>query len=454
MHSRHSWLKNNFCFRSAFSRSRGKFIIALAGTLNYNNKIMEENELIGNLLVAQSGGPTPVINASLAGVVMEALNYGEIEEVYGALNGVKGILEDNLIDLAVEDASTINLLKTTPGAALGSCRVKLKTEEQMAGILATFKKHNIRYFHYIGGNDSQDSSHQIYEYCKAHGYEIRVIGVPKTIDNDLMCTDHCPGYGSTIKYLSTSIRELACDCASLGNHDLVTIVEVMGRNAGWIAAGTLLARRKGMSKDAPHIILLPERAFNPNAFIAEIYECLKTQKHCLVVAAEGIVDASGNLIGASNASVDAFGHSKLGGACDYLESLVSASIQGVKTRVVRMGHVQRTASHFASKADIDDAFNAGRYAVKMAVEGETGKMVAFSRIDDKRMSLVLVDLAGVANGVRVVPDSYIGENGMSITPAFIKYARPLTQGLMDMAGTLDEFGIPKMAILKAVPVTV
>lgn len=417
---------------------------------------MEEN-LCGNLLVAQSGGPTPVINASLAGVVMEALNHGEIEEIYGALNGVKGILEDRLIDLAAEDSKTIELLKTTPGAALGSCRVKLKTEEQLAGILAEFKKRNIRYFHYIGGNDSQDSSHRIYEYCKEQGYEIRVIGVPKTIDNDLVCTDHCPGYGSTIKYLATSIRELACDCASLGNHDLVTIVEVMGRNAGWIAAGTVLARRKGMSKDAPHIILLPERPFDPEAFISEIRECLKTQKHCLVVAAEGLVDAGGNLIGASNASVDAFGHSKLGGVCDYLESLAAASIEGIKTRVVRLGHVQRTASHIASKADVDDAFNAGRFAVCRAVAGETGKMAAFSRVEDEKtgkikFEFVLVDLAGVANGVRTVPDKYICENNMNIVPAFVNYAAPLTQGLMDTAGTLDEFGIPKMAIFKAISV--
>ncbi|MCR5183743.1 MAG: 6-phosphofructokinase [Opitutales bacterium] len=413
---------------------------------------MNEN-LNGNLLVAQSGGPTPVINASLAGVIMEALNHDEIEEVYGALNGVTGILNDNLVDLAQETSGTIELLKTTPGAALGSCRVKLKTEEQLAGILAEFQKRNIRYFHYIGGNDSQDSSHQIYEYCKSKGYEIRVIGVPKTIDNDLVNTDHCPGYGSTIKYLATSIRELACDCASLGNHDLVTIVEVMGRNAGWIAAGTVLARRKGMSKDAPHIILLPERAFNPEAFIAEILECLKSQKHCLVVAAEGLVDASGNLIGASNAIVDAFGHSKLGGVCDYLESLVSAAIQGVKTRVVRLGHVQRTASHFASKSDIDDAFNAGRYAVKMAVAGETGKMASFSRVDDRKINLVLVDLENVANGVRKLPDNYIGENGMSVNVnAFVKYVRPLTQGVVNMSNTLDECGIPQMAILKSVPV--
>lgn len=252
-------------------------------------------ELIGNVLVAQSGGPTAVINASLAGVITEALNHDCIEEIYGGLNGIEGILNEQIIDLAQESQQTVRGLRYTPGSALGTCRYKLKTEQDFAKLLEVFKKYNIRFFFYIGGNDSQDTTNKISQYADEKGYALRAIGVPKTVDNDLPMTDHCPGYGSVVKYLCASIRELALDHESMGNHDLVSIVEVMGRDAGWIAAGTTMAKRRGELQDPPHIILLPEVAFNPEYFIAQVQECLKVNKYCLVVASEGLADANGQL---------------------------------------------------------------------------------------------------------------------------------------------------------------
>ena len=408
--------------------------------------------LKGNLLVAQSGGPTPVINASLAGVLTTALQFeDEIEEIYGAVNGVEGILTENFIDLAAESQQTVRLLKTTPGAALGSCRYKLKKEQDMARILEVFKAHNIRYFHYIGGNDSQDSSKQIADYCAAQGYEIRVIGVPKTIDNDLVLTDHCPGYGSTIKYIATSVRELACDCESLGRNDLVSIIEVMGRSAGWIAAGASLAKRRGCPEDAPHLVLLPEVPFNREVFVEAVRNVLTTNKHCVVVAAEGLVDVDGNYLGANMAVLDAFGHPRLGGVCEYLKSVVEEAFAGVKTRTCRQGHIQRTASHFASKTDIDEAFMAGATAVKAAVAGESGKMVILVREEKDRYQIKaeLAPLEDIANGVKTFPKNWIGENGMTIGFQFAKYAAPLIQGIPQLT---DEAGIPKMAILDCIPV--
>lgn len=408
--------------------------------------------LKGNLLVAQSGGPTPVINASLAGVLAAALQFeDEIGEIYGAVNGVEGILSENLIDLAAESQQTVRLLKTTPGAALGSCRYKLKKEQDLARILEVFKAHDIRYFHYIGGNDSQDSSKRVADYCAAQGYEIRVVGVPKTIDNDLVLTDHCPGYGSTIKYIATSVRELACDCESLGRHDLVTIIEVMGRSAGWIAAGSVLAKRRACPEDAPHLVLLPEVPFDRAAFVEAVRNVLSLNRHCVVVAAEGLKDADGNYLGANTAVLDAFGHPRLGGVCEYLKEVVEESFAGVKTRTCRQGHIQRTALHCASKTDVDEAFMAGAAAVKAAVAGESGKMVILVREEKDRYQVKaeLAPLDEVANGVKTFPQNWIGENGMTVGFQFAKYALPLIQGAPQLT---DEAGVPKMAILDRVAV--
>ena len=264
-------------------------------------------ELVGNVLVGQSGGPTSVINASVAGIISEALNHECIEEVYGTLNGVLGLLQEDLIDLAAESQQQIRALKHTPGAALGTCRYKLKKQQDFERVLEVFKAHNIRYFFYIGGNDSQDTADKISKLAQQQGYELRVIGVPKTIDNDLPITDHCPGYASAVKYIATSVRELACDNAAMGQGDLISIVEVMGRSAGWLAAGAALAKRRDHPHDAPHLILLPEIPFNQEKVVEEIKRVLKREKFCQIVVAEGLVDSDGNYV-AADASTEAFGH--------------------------------------------------------------------------------------------------------------------------------------------------
>ena len=387
------------------------------------------DELIGNVLVAQSGGPTTVINASLAGVITEALNHECIEEIYGGLNGIEGILNEKLIDLAAESQQAVRGLCYTPASALGTCRYKIKNDGDYARFLEVCKAHNIRYFFYIGGNDSQDTANKIAQYAKSIDWEMRVIGIPKTIDNDLVMTDHCPGYGSVVKYLATTIRELALDHEAMGNHDLVSIVEVMGRNAGWIAAGTTIAKRRNMPDDPPHIILLPEVAFNADYFIAQVEECLKNNKYCLVVASEGLADENGNYVAAGGAT-DSFGHSQLGGVGEYLQNLVASKLQGVKARSCKIGHAQRAASHCSSLSDSEEAFKCGQAAVQAAVAGETGKMVAIVRADaDKyKAETALVDLSDVANGVKHFPENWINEDKVSISQQFNKYILPLLQG--------------------------
>ncbi len=281
-------------------------------------------ELVGNLLVAQSGGPTAVINASVAGVIQEAGKHECIEEIYGGLNGILGMLNEELIDINEEKARTIEGLKHTPAAALGTCRYKIdfkKKPEQAARdmdrLFEVFKAHNIRYFFYAGGNDSQDTAHKIHEQAVQRGYEMRVIGVPKTIDNDLPHTDHCPGYGSVVKYNGATVMEVAADVGSMATDDgACCLIEVMGRSAGWIAAGTVLAKR--CPGDAPHIILLPEIPLDEAAFLAKVKETVDEYKYCVVVVGEGMKNAAGEEIAADKSRLDAFGHPVLSGAAEHL----------------------------------------------------------------------------------------------------------------------------------------
>ncbi|MBP8256746.1 MAG: 6-phosphofructokinase [Opitutaceae bacterium] len=402
-------------------------------------------ELVGNVLVGQSGGPTAVINASLAGVVSEALNHECIEEVYGALNGVLGILQEDLIDLAAESQQAIRALRHTPGAALGTVRYKLKKQQDFERVLEVFKAHNIRYFFYAGGNDSQDTADKISKLAQQQGYALRVIGVPKTIDNDLVVTDHCPGYGSVIKYISTTIREIACDNAAMGQHDLVQIVEVMGRNAGWIAAGAALAKRRDHPHDAPHLILLPEVPFSGEKFVEDVKRVLKRERYCLIVVGEGLVDADGNYVAAAD-KTDAFGHAQLGGAAEFLQNLVEEGIPGVKARSLKFGMAQRAAAHCSSKADNDEAFLAGQAAVRAAVSGQTDKMVTLIRGDGDHYSVEtgLAPLNEIANGVKKLPREWINEDGVSMNFQFFRYAQPLIQGEVAVP---YENGLPAFAHL-------
>ncbi len=395
--------------------------------------------------MGQSGGPTAVINASVAGVVAEALNHVDIEEIYGSLNGVLGILHEDFIDLASQSQQAIRALRHTPGAALGTCRYKLKKQADFDRVLEVFKAHNIRYFFYIGGNDSQDTADKISKLAQAQGYELRVIGIPKTIDNDLPNTDHCPGYGSVIKYIGTTVRELACDNSSMGQGDLVQIVEVMGRSAGWIAAGASLAKRKDHPHDPPHIILLPEIAFNPEKFTAEVKRVLSREKFCMIVVGEGLVDTDGNYVTADSAT-DAFGHARLGGVGEYLRELLDSNLPGVKTRVASLGIAQRAAAHCSSKTDNDEAFLAGQAAVKAAINGETDKMVTLVRGDTEHYTCEtgLTPLIEIANSVKKLPREWINEDGVSMNFQFLRYAQPLVQG--EVAVPYDA-GLPVFANL-------
>ncbi|MEM8867020.1 MAG: 6-phosphofructokinase [Verrucomicrobiota bacterium] len=403
-------------------------------------------ELEGNCLVAQSGGPTSVINASLAGIVAEALNHECIEEIYGGMNGVLGILNEQLIDLAAESQQAIRGLRHTPGAALGTCRFKLKRQADFDRVLQVFEAHNIRYFFYLGGNDSQDTADKISKLAQERGYALRVIGVPKTIDNDLVTTDHTPGYGSVVKYIATTVKEIAADNAAMGQHDLVQIIEVMGRSAGWIAAGAALAKRRDDPNAAPHLIYLPEVAFTPEKFISDVQHVLQKQKYCVVVVGEGLVDPDGNYVATASAQSDAFGHSQLGGAGEYLRGIVEEALQ-VKARSVTLGMAQRAAVHCSSQTDNDEAYMAGQAAVVAAMAGETDKMVTLVRGDGEPYTCEtgLAPLSEIANGVKKFPESWINEDGVSMNFNFYKYALPLIQGEVQVP---YENGVPNLVSLR------
>ena len=406
-------------------------------------------ELTGNCLVAQSGGPTTVINASLAGVITEALNHEPIEEIYGGLNGVLGILNEDIIDLAEESQQTIRALRHTAASALGTCRFKLKHDTEYNRILEVFEAHNIRYFFYIGGNDSQDTANKISKLARSKGYDLNVIGIPKTIDNDLVGTDHCPGYGSVIKFIGTTVRELAADNECMGQGDLVSVLEVMGRNAGWIAAGASLAKRKDKPNDAPHLIYLPEVPFTPEKFIADVQRVLATERYCLIIVGEGLVDSNGNYISTTTAQTDAFGHVQLGGSADYMCQLVEQNLTKVKARSAKLGITQRAAVHCSSKIDNDEAFLVGQAAVQQAVNGVTDKMVTLVRKSSSpyQCSTGLCDLEEVANGVKRIPEHWLGEDGVSLNYHFMQYAYPLIQGEVEVP---FGGGLPKRAYLKKI----
>ncbi|MDX1952808.1 MAG: 6-phosphofructokinase [Verrucomicrobiota bacterium] len=410
-------------------------------------------ELVGNLLVAQSGGPTAVINASVAGVIQEAGKHGNIEEIYGGLNGILGILNEEMIDLNDEKARSIEALKYTPGPALGTCRYKIdfkKKPEQAAKdmdrLFQVFEAHNIRYFFYAGGNDSQDTSNQIHQEAVKRNYEMRVIGVPKTIDNDLPHTDNCPGFGSVIKYNATTVMEIGLDVGGMATDDgSCCIIEVMGRTAGWIAAGTVLAKRA--PNDPPHIILVPEIALNEEAFLSKVKETVAQNKYCIVVVGEGLKNEKGEEIGADKSRLDAFGHPVLSGAADRLAELVQGKLN-TKTRTVKLGYAQRCAAHFSSKTDIDNAVMCGEAAVRAAIEGKSGFMIKLVRSGTK-FSTDVQDLNDIANAVHLLPRDWLSEDGFMPNEKFVEYARPLIEGepKIPMDG-----GLPRYAILDRSPV--
>ena len=394
--------------------------------------------LYGNAVVGQSGGPTSAINATLSGVIrgaLEAHSAGIIKNLYGMKNGIEGFLREDFVDLfAIFDSEEkLHTLETTPAAALGSCRRKLKDHEKdaetFAEILRIFKKYDIRYFFYIGGNDSMDTVLKLSRYAADHDFEMRVVGVPKTIDNDLMATDHTPGFGSAAKFVATTMKEILRD-VSVYTMNAVTIVEVMGRDAGWLTASAALPVLSGGI--APDLIYLPEKVFDPEKFISDVKAALADHPAILVAASEGIRFADGRYVGEGTDSrkVDAFGHTALSGTGKVLEELVKEHI-GCKVRSIELSLPQRCAAHIASLTDLNESVNVGRGGVLSAVAGATGVMMTIVRDNEGgeySTHIGTADISTIANEIRTVPDEYINAEGNGITEAGLEYLAPLIIG--------------------------
>ena len=400
------------------------------------------------VLVAQGGGPTAVINQSLAGVVLESRKGRNASPVYGAFHGVRGIIDEDFIDLSRESAATLEKVAATPSSALGSTRDK-PDEKYCHKILASLQAHNIDRFFYIGGNDSSDTLRILSEQARKARYPLRCVHVPKTIDNDLPHTDHCPGYGSVIRYNATTVMEIGCDVGSMATDDgACSIIEVMGRAAGWIAAGTILAKRA--PSDPPHIILLPEIPLDEQAFLNRVKQTIDSLKYCVVVAGEGLKNANGDEIGADKSNLDAFGHPVLSGAAERLAEIVKGTLN-LKTRTVKLGYAQRAAAHAASETDVEEAAACGEAAVRAAVHGESGYMVKLIRKSDDpyKWTTGLQSLGDIANQERLIPRDWISEDGFLPNEKFITYAKPLIQGDLHLP-KLD--GLPDFARLNKMPV--
>ncbi|MGI6787567.1 MAG: 6-phosphofructokinase [Acholeplasmataceae bacterium] len=410
-------------------------------------------KLKGVVLLGQSGGPTSVINASAAGVFLEALKHPDrITGVYGAVHGIKGILNEEFYDMTKEDVRELELLKNTPASSIGSVRYKLADpkvdDTDYRRLVEVFKKYNIRYFFYNGGNDSMDTAHKISEFMKNSGWECTVIGIPKTVDNDLAGTDHSPGFASAAKYVATTLMELYHD-ATVYDTPQVTIVEIMGRNAGWLTAAAQLAIEQGQG---PDLVYLPELIFDYDRFFSDVERILKEKSKVIVAISEGVKDAEGKYIPEhfSELSTDSFGHAQLGGTAQILADQVKEKLN-VKVRAIEFSLMQRCAAHLASKVDVREAFHAGVKGVREALKGTTDKMIGFKRLSSTpyKMKYVLVPLSVTANTERKVPLEWILPDNTGLTKDFVEYALPLIQG-EDKAPL--ENGLPRFAKLKKIRV--
>ena len=391
-----------------------------------------------NVIVGQSGGPTAVINASLYGVVSEALaKEADFEKVYGMVNGIEGFLNGQVMDMKpLEKSGELTLIKTTPGSYLGSCRYKLPEdlEDQVyPELFEKFAEYGIGYFFYIGGNDSMDTVSKLSRYAEKTGSDIRFIGIPKTIDNDLVHTDHTPGFGSAAKYVASTVREIAVDASVYDNKKSVTIVEIMGRHAGWLTAASVLARK--FEGDNPALIYLPETAFDTEKFLSDVRAALEKTANLVVCISEGINDGKGTFICelASDVGVDTFGHKMLTGSGKYLENLVKDRL-GVKVRSIELNVCQRCSSAMLSDTDLSEAAASGAYGVKCALAGETGKMIAFRRGSGEayRIDYVTEDVNLICNEEKTVPAEWITGNGSDIGKEFVEYALPLIRGEVEV----------------------
>ena len=404
-----------------------------------------------NMIVGQSGGPTAVINGSLYGVVSEGFKHPEsIEHVYGMINGIEGFLSNQIMDMhPLLKNGDLELIRTTPGSYLGSCRYKLPEDLNnpvYPELFQKFEDYNIGYFFYIGGNDSMDTVSKLSRYAAKIQSPIRVIGVPKTIDNDLVETDHTPGFGSAAKFVATTVREIAIDASVYDNKKSVTIGEIMGRHAGWLTAASALARK--FEGDNPVLIYLPEVAFNQEDFLEKVKKALETTPNLVVCVSEGINDGNGTFICefASDVGVDTFGHKMLTGSGKYLENLIKEKL-GVKVRSVELNVSQRCSSSCLSKTDLDEADHSGAFAVNAALNGETGKMISFVRTNTSpyELSFSTADVNIICNQEKAVPLSWITKDGSDVTDEFIRYAAPLIQGSVVVP---TENGLPLFAFRK------
>ncbi len=406
--------------------------------------------LKGACIIGQSGGPTSVINASAYGVIRTALDNEAITKVYGAEHGIKGVLSDRLIDMSQEDAGELELLLYTPSSALGSCRYKIADPDvddtDYKRILEIFKKYDVRYFFYNGGNDSMDTCNKISKYMQKVGYECRVMGVPKTIDNDLFGTDHCPGFASAAKYIATSCMEVYHD-ARVYDTGMICVIEIMGRHAGWLTAASGLATVMGAG---PDLIYLPETDFDMDKFLSQVQKVYEQKGNCMVAVSEGIHYADGSFVSeAKTSTTDGFGHAQLGGLASMLAELVKEKT-GAKVRGIELSLLQRCGAHLASQTDIDESFMAGKAAVENAVAGLSDKMVGFERACEGGKYVCktkLFDLMDVANTEKKVPLEWINAEHNGVEQAFIDYALPLIQGETKMK-KVD--GLPRFARLKKV----
>jgi len=407
-------------------------------------------ELKGACIIGQSGGPTSVINASAYGVIDTALKSPCITQVLGAEHGIKGVLNDRLFDMGLEDPEELRLLKYTPSSALGSCRYKIadpeKDDTDYRRILEVFKKHNVRYFFYNGGNDSMDTCNKINTYMQSVGYECRVMGVPKTIDNDLFGTDHCPGYASAAKYIATSMMEVYHD-AHVYDTGMIVVMEIMGRHAGWLAASAALASEYGAG---PDLVYLPEVDFDMDKFLADVDRIYREKGNCMVAVSEGIHYADGTFVSeAKTSATDGFGHAQLGGLAAHLASVVKEKT-GAKVRGIELSLLQRCGAHLASETDIEESVMSGKAAVENAVAGITDKMVGFQCTRDNGKYVCkteLLNLTDVANTEKKVPLEWINKEHNGVEQPFIDYVLPLIQGEPNLP-KVDS--LPRFAKLKRV----
>ena len=407
----------------------------------------------GNIVVGQSGGPTAVINSSVAGVYAAAKKLG-VKKIYGMVHGIQGFLQDNLIDLGeyLDDETGIELLKRTPSAFLGSCRFKMPKieghEDVYEKVFEIMEKHDIECLFYAGGNDSMDTVKMLSDYSAAHNKPQRFMGVPKTIDNDLPVTDHCPGYGSAAKYIATSMKEIIRDNESFGvEKPTVCIVEIMGRHAGWLTAAAALSR--GDDCSGPDAIYLPEVTFDMDKFMEKVKYLAATKSSVVIAVSEGVALADGRFVcelGNASDFVDAFGHKQLSGCAATLANKVAAET-GLKTRAVEFSTLQRAATHLASLTDINEAFQVGYDAVKAAEEGKTGMMITLNRNGDDpyQCGTSAYDIHAIANVERPVPAEWITEDGCDVNEGYINYARPLIMGELQ---PLFVNGVPRHLVRK------